>query len=254
MNDSFIEMSDLLLTVLFQAINNYEWCDPSSYTTSGWDQLVDMYSNYSIPLFMSEYGCITNTRTFKETAELYKTEMTKVFSGGLVYEYSNEGNGYGIVNINGNSVSSVGSQFSDLQQALASVQNPSNGGGYSTDGKVQECPSQESGTWDTKPFTGSALPAMPSGAVKYLKNGAGDGPGLSGDGSQNAPGGSTATASAGAGSVTATLGSGASSTGSSSSSSSSSAAAPMLMGRADFAPLMCGVVVFMSMMFGAALL
>ena len=34
----------------FYAINNYEWCDPSSYTTSGWDQLVEMYGNYSIPL------------------------------------------------------------------------------------------------------------------------------------------------------------------------------------------------------------
>lgn len=34
----------------FYAINNYEWCDPSSFTISGWDQLVDQYKNYSIPL------------------------------------------------------------------------------------------------------------------------------------------------------------------------------------------------------------
>ena len=34
----------------FYAINNYEWCDPSSYTTSGWDVLVQQYSNYSLPL------------------------------------------------------------------------------------------------------------------------------------------------------------------------------------------------------------
>lgn len=34
----------------FFAINNYEWCDPSSFTTSGWDVLVEQYSNYSIPL------------------------------------------------------------------------------------------------------------------------------------------------------------------------------------------------------------
>jgi Glucanosyltransferase len=31
---------------------------------------------------MSEYGCITNTRTFEEVAALYNTEMTGVFSGG----------------------------------------------------------------------------------------------------------------------------------------------------------------------------
>lgn len=34
----------------FYAINNYEWCDPSSYTTSGWSNLVEQYSNYSLPL------------------------------------------------------------------------------------------------------------------------------------------------------------------------------------------------------------
>ncbi|KAK4505984.1 hypothetical protein PRZ48_003949 [Zasmidium cellare] len=243
----------------FYAINNYEWCDPSSFTTSGWDQLVDMYSNYSIPLFLSEYGCITNTRTFKETTALYQTDMTKVFSGGLVYEYSNEGSGYGIVTINGDSVTQVGSQFDDLKSALAGVQDPSNGGGYSTDGKVQTCPDQ-SDNWDTKPFTGSALPAMPSDAEKYMKNGAGDGPGLSGDGSQNAGGGSSSTASANAGAVSTTYGSGvAASTGSSTSSgkgssSSSSAATPVHMARSDVAPLMCGVVVFISMLFGASIL
>lgn len=48
----------------FFAFNDYSWCDPSSYTTSGWDQKVKQYSSYSIPLFLSEYGCITNTRKF----------------------------------------------------------------------------------------------------------------------------------------------------------------------------------------------
>lgn len=238
----------------FYAINNYEWCDPSSYTTSGWSALVEQYSNYSIPLFMSEYGCITNERTFAETAELYKEEMTKVFSGGLVYEYSQEGNGYGVVTISGDSVSPVGSQFSDLQSALANVSNPSNGGGYSTATTVQNCPDQ-SDDWDTSPFTGSALPAMPSGVEKYMKDGAGTGPGLSGDGSQNAGSGSTSTAAANAGAVTATYGNGAASqTGSSSSTSSSSAAAPVRLGAPDMAPLMCAAVAFISMLAGAALL
>lgn len=34
----------------FYALNNYEWCDPSSITTSGWDILSDQYKNYSIPV------------------------------------------------------------------------------------------------------------------------------------------------------------------------------------------------------------
>lgn len=34
----------------FYSFNDYSWCDPSSYTTSGWDQKVAQYGNYSIPL------------------------------------------------------------------------------------------------------------------------------------------------------------------------------------------------------------
>lgn len=34
----------------FYAINNYEWCDPSGFEKSGWNTLVDQYSNYSLPL------------------------------------------------------------------------------------------------------------------------------------------------------------------------------------------------------------
>lgn len=192
----------------FYAINNYEWCDPSSFQQSGWVALVDQYKNYSSPLFFSEYGCIKNQRTFAETKGLYQSDMTVAFSGGLVYEYSEEGNGYGIVNINGNQVTPVGSQFTNLQQELSSTSNPSGDGGYSANNVQQQCPGQ-SQNWDTKPYTGSALPATPSGALKYFKRGAGKGPGLTGKGSQEAPGGSTVTASAGAGQVTATYGSGA---------------------------------------------
>lgn len=202
---------------------------------------------------MSEYGCITNTRTFAETSELYQTEMTKVFSGGLVYEYSQEGNGYGVVTIDGSTVTPYDEQFSYLQSALANTTDPSDGGGYTTSSTVQDCPDQ-SDDWDTSPFTGSALPALPSGAETYMKNGAGTGPGLTGDGSQDASGGSSSTASSNAGAVSTTYGSGASSTGSSTSSTSKAAAHAVHMGRTDAAPLICGAVVFFSMLFGAAML
>ncbi|KAK4541144.1 beta-glucanosyltransferase [Oleoguttula mirabilis] len=241
----------------FYAINNYEWCDPSSYTTSGWDVLVEQYGNYSLPLFMSEYGCITNTRTFKESAALYTTDMTSVFSGGLVYEYSQEGNDYGIVTIDGTTVTAVGDQFSDLQTELAGTTNPSSGGNYSTTGVAQDCPSQ-SDDWDTSPWLASALPATPSGAIKYFEDGAGTGPGLSGDGSQDAAGGSSSTASADAGIVSTTYTGTtavASSTGSSTSSASaSSAASAGRGGQMGMAPLVCGMVVAISVGMGAALL
>jgi hypothetical protein len=34
----------------FFAFNDYSWCDPSSFTISGWDQKVKLFSNYGIPI------------------------------------------------------------------------------------------------------------------------------------------------------------------------------------------------------------
>jgi hypothetical protein len=34
----------------FFAFNDYSWCDPSSFTKSGWDEKVKKYKDYSIPL------------------------------------------------------------------------------------------------------------------------------------------------------------------------------------------------------------
>ena len=171
--------------------------------------------------------------------------MAAVFSGGLVYEYSEEANGYGIVEINGNSVDLIGQQFTNLQQEFRKTANPSGDGGYSPSNPPQECPGQ-SENWDTKPFTGSALPACPSGALKYFKQGAGKGPGLSGLGSQEAAGGSSATASASAGAVTVTYGGG---------SSPSSGATSLYMVYAEVAPFtMYAVVWLLSFAFGALIL
>lgn len=209
---------------------------------------------------MSEYGCITNTRTFAETKALYQPDMTSVFSGGLVYEYAMEANHYGLVNINGNSVSPVGQQVQDLSNALKAVAGMSGDGGYQTSNtQAQPCPPQGQ-NWDTSPFKGSALPAMPSGAAKYFKNGAGKGAGLNGPGSQESGTDEVSTASPNAGSVTATLGGGptggGSGTGSGgSSSSSSAAAAPLAVVSSDLrSVLACGIVVALSFGLGAVAL
>lgn len=34
----------------FFAFNDYSWCDPSSFTTSGWDQKVKNFTGYGIPI------------------------------------------------------------------------------------------------------------------------------------------------------------------------------------------------------------
>jgi len=242
----------------FFAFNDYSWCDPSSYTVSGWDQKVKLFGNYSLPIFLSEYGCNTNTRKFEEVASLYSTKMTGVYSGGLVYEYAEEGSNYGLVKINGDSVSEL-PDFSALKSAYAGTPNPQGDGGYRSSGSASQCPPKSS-TWDV---TGDALPAIPEPAKKYMTSGAGKGPGLSGPGSQNAGTGSSGTASAGSGKVTATAtGSSSSSTGTSAvkaasasgSSSSSAKSAAGTVSAPDFAPIVCGLVVVASSFLGATLL
>jgi hypothetical protein len=184
----------------FFAFNDYSWCDPSSFTTSGWDQKVKNFTSYGIPIFLSEYGCITNNRTFEEVSALYNTEMTSVYSGGLVYEYSEEGSGYGLVTIESTSSVSELPGFSYLQTALQGTSDPTGDGGYNSTGGASTCPAK-SANWNV---TSDALPAIPSAAAALMKTGAGTGAGLTGAGSQNAAGTSTGTATPGSGAVTAT--------------------------------------------------
>lgn len=204
---------------------------------------------------LSEYGCIKSTRHFEEVSALYNTEMTGVYSGGLVYQYSEEGDGYGLVTISGSTVTEK-SDFTALQSALAANPVPSGDGGAKTSGSASTCP-PASDSWDISPWSGSALPAIPSGAQQYMTKGAGKGPGLTGDGSQNAPGGSTVTASAGSGSVTAVASNTASTASTASSSSSStakSAASALVAGDLGVGPFVCAAVVLVSTAFGTLLI
>ncbi|KAK5189889.1 1,3-beta-glucanosyltransferase [Exophiala xenobiotica] len=227
----------------FFAFNDYSWCDPSSFTQSGWDQKVKNFTGYGLPLFLSEYGCNTNTREFEEVTALYNSEMTGVYSGGLVYEYSQEASNYGLVEISGDSVSEL-PDFAALQSQFAKTANPTGDGGYNSTGGASGCPTYSSPNWLVKD---DSLPAIPAGAKKYMSQGAGTGPGLSGAGSQNAGGASTGTATAGSGQASQTGSSGSGST-------STSGAVAMTVPEWSLAPLVCGAVVVMSTFFGAALL
>jgi len=192
----------------FFAFNDYSWCDPSSFQISGWDQKVKNFTNYGLPLFLSEYGCNTHTRKFEEVTSLYSTDMTAVYSGGLVYEYSEEPSKYGLVTISGSGSSATVTEkddFTALQTAFKSTANPSGDGGYNSTGGASSCPAQ-SANWAV---TGDALPAIPVAALAYMKSGPGTGRGLSvkqDDGSQAGTkvqgGQSSGTATAGSGTVT----------------------------------------------------
>jgi len=129
-------------------------------------------------------------------------QMTNVYSGGLMYEYAMEVNGYGIVEIPSQKGATVREQpgFARYASALAANPAPSGDGGASlTTHAASVCPTQDS-SWLVD---STLLPAIPEGAKVYMKNGAGPGPGLKGTGSQNA--GSTSTGDAAPGSGTPTM-------------------------------------------------
>lgn len=113
--------------------------------------------------------------------------MTGVYSGGLVYEYSEEKNKYGLVKIDGDKVQKL-PDFDVLKNALAATKAPSGDGGYKSNGATSQCPAK-SNVWEVD--LDSGLPAIPDKAKGFMGKGAGKGPGLSGAGSQNAGTGST---------------------------------------------------------------
>lgn len=84
----------------FYGVNSYQWCGEQTFSSSGYDQLVAAYRQYSKPVFFSEFGCNNVLpRTFSEVDALYSEEMIPVFSGGLVYEFTQEPNNYGLVEV-----------------------------------------------------------------------------------------------------------------------------------------------------------
>jgi hypothetical protein len=174
----------------FFAFNDYSWCN-SNFQTSGWDQKVVNFTDYGLPIFLSEWGCIENRpRQFEELSALMSDQMSAVYSGGLMYEYSIEENEFGIVTIEGNNLDKH-EEFDIFKSALSEYPAPTGAGGAASTTHAVACPTSES-VWNVDP---SYIPEMPVQAQRYMDDGAGEGPGLNGDGSQQAGDSGTATAS-----------------------------------------------------------
>ncbi|KAE8152396.1 Glucanosyltransferase-domain-containing protein [Aspergillus avenaceus] len=106
----------------FFGLNSYSWCGESSFKKSGYDVLTEDFKNSSIPVFFSEYGCNEVTpRVFTEVQALYGEEMSQAFSGGLVYEYTQEDNNYGLVKINNSDTATLLVDFENLQKQYAKL-------------------------------------------------------------------------------------------------------------------------------------
>lgn len=87
-------------SVDFYGVNSYQWCGDQTFYSSGYNILVNDYKHFTKPMFFSEYGCNeVLPRNFDEVPVLYTNDMIDVFSGGLVYEFTQEPNNYGLVKV-----------------------------------------------------------------------------------------------------------------------------------------------------------
>lgn len=153
----------------FYGINIYSWCGNSTYPESGYDVLTQQLTNYSIPTFLSEMGCNkVQPITFGDLSTLFAEPMSGVLSGGIVYEYTQEDNDYGLVKVNGNGIqqlpdySTVKNHFTQL-----TPQGATNKASYkNTNYVARQCPPIDD-NWQPS----SVLPPTPSDeACQYILN------------------------------------------------------------------------------------
>jgi hypothetical protein len=145
---AYFDCGDRENAIDFWGYNIYSWCGDSSYTKSGYDVQTKNFENYDVPVFFAEYGCNqVQPRTFTDVEVLYSDKMTDVWSGGIVYMYFQEDNDYGLVSVDGNTVSKR-EDFSYYSSQIATV-SPSgvNMNSYSASKTAAACPT-ESGSWN----------------------------------------------------------------------------------------------------------
>ncbi|KAH6891262.1 Glucanosyltransferase-domain-containing protein [Thelonectria olida] len=154
------------------ALNSYSWCGPeATYESSSYDKLVEGFKETSVPIFFSEYGCNKpQPRYWNETQAMYGEEMTPVFSGGVVYEYTEEDNNYGLVKISDDELQILG-DFNRLKNQFAKI-DWADVQSESASDKAPDAPTCKSSLIEEDGFdTNFTLPETPDGAKKLIKNG-----------------------------------------------------------------------------------
>ncbi|KAL8739226.1 MAG: hypothetical protein Q9181_000117 [Wetmoreana brouardii] len=158
----YFDCGDASAAIDFWGYNIYSWCGKSSYKESHYQERTQEFSTYNVPAFFAEYGCNTEgTRIFAEVAALFGPDMTKVWSGGIVYMYFQEANKYGLVSVGSDDKATRLPDFTALSSQVAKV-TPSGVAmaSYSPTNKPQSCPTQGPG-WAAN----TTLPPSPNNAV-----------------------------------------------------------------------------------------
>ncbi|KAH7192078.1 Glucanosyltransferase-domain-containing protein [Fusarium flagelliforme] len=155
------------------ALNSYSWCGAeATFESSSYNDLVTGFESSSIPIFFSEYGCIEpKPRYWNETQAIYGSKMNTVFSGGVVYEYTEEENNYGLVKIDDDKLSVLG-DFNRLKNQFARIKwesVQSKAASNSSSNKAPEC--KTSLIKDSNFDSNFTIPDVPPGAQKLIDNG-----------------------------------------------------------------------------------
>lgn len=159
----------------FFGLNSYSWCGDATFVSSTYNQLAADFENTTMPIFFSEYGCNqVEPRTFTEVASLYGSNMTD-WSGGLVYEWTQESNDFGLVQVNSDGSVSIlvdyvnlQTQFNNLDLSIIETSNSS-----ATSLSLTPCNADLINVGGTVSFDQSfALPTQPPGVSSLIKNGA----------------------------------------------------------------------------------
>jgi hypothetical protein len=159
----------------FFGLNDYEWCGDSSFTESGYDKLVTLFTGTSIPVFFSEYGCNTiEPRTFSNVPVLYGDQMS-VFSGGLVFEYSQEADDFGLVVINSTTEITLRADYNNLAEEFAQIDVTSLSSIDSSATAVAAVACTPSIITESSFINAWALPTAPSGAAAVITSGVSSG-------------------------------------------------------------------------------
>lgn len=161
----------------FLGLNSYSWCgSEATFESSGYNTLVEMFSNSTIPVFFSEYGCNeVQPRTFDEVPVLYGEKMT-VMSGGLIFEWTQEDNNYGIVDAYTNGTVHLRGDYDALAEKYGGLNMTliENHNTTATNLKAPKCSSgliSDSGL--SKDFD---LPSVPDGVQAMIESGISNAP------------------------------------------------------------------------------
>jgi hypothetical protein len=156
----------------FFGLNSYSWCGDSSYKSSGYDVLTEDFTNATIPVFFSEYGCNdVKPRTFTEVQAIYGVEMTQAFSGGLVYEWTQEDNDYGLVKVNDSNTVTTLIDFDNFQKQINKLDIDRITSSNSTQANVKAETCETSLITRKSFYNAWDLPEVPSKVSDYIKNG-----------------------------------------------------------------------------------